>query len=232
MKLLLISDIHGNFEALGAALSLPHDAVICLGDVVDYGPDPSKCIDLLRAENILCVKGNHDNAVANGVDCGCGYTYKHLSVATREYTRSVLTDEQIMFLRSLPFSINDTIDGVNYLFTHGSPRSMYDYITVDMSDEEVISMFISDSAVPVDIMVVGHSHIQLDRVVGGIRIINPGSVGQRRDGLVGASCAILDTVDLSLKFFDLEYDVDAMVKKIRSSMKCSDELVAILKRGY
>ena len=90
MKLLLIADIHANYEALQTVLEIPHDRAICLGDIVDYGPDPEKCIDLLRKKVILTIRGNHDNAVAFKVDCQCGYKYKHLSIATREYTRKVL----------------------------------------------------------------------------------------------------------------------------------------------
>ncbi|WP_052286233.1 metallophosphoesterase family protein [Methanococcoides burtonii] len=64
MELLLISDIHGNIEALDAALSIPHDRTICLGDLVDYGPDPGGCFDRLRDEGISCVMGNHNNALS------------------------------------------------------------------------------------------------------------------------------------------------------------------------
>src|SRR6056297_2277629 len=95
MKILIMSDIHGNKEALDAVLSVPHDEVFCLGDIVDYGPDPVGCIELIQNEKIPVIKGNHDNAVASRVDCGCGYKYKHLSIATREYTWGQLGDLHI-----------------------------------------------------------------------------------------------------------------------------------------
>lgn len=232
MELLLISDIHGNLEALDAALSIPHDRAICLGDVVDYGPDPGGCIDRLRDEGISCVLGNHDNAVARGIDCGCGYTYKHLSVATRKYTLDVLDDGQLEFLRGLPFSIKEDIDGISFLFTHAGPLSMYDYIRPDTSDEAVREMMGEVGSDSVDIMVAGHSHVRLDRVVHSVRIVNPGSVGQRRDGGVGASCAVLDTLGSTVEFFDVDYDVRQAIGKIKERMPCSDELAAILMRGY
>ncbi|NPE29922.1 metallophosphoesterase family protein [Methanococcoides sp. SA1] len=232
MELLLISDIHGNLEALDAALSIPHDRAICLGDVVDYGPDPGRCIDRLRDEGISCVMGNHDNAVARGIDCGCGYTYKHLSVATRKYTLDVLDDGQLEFLRGLPFSLKEDIDGIRFLFTHAGPLSMYDYIRPDTSDESVIEMLGEVDAGSVDMMVAGHSHVRLDRLVAGVRIVNPGSVGQRRDGGVGASCAILDTLGSTVEFFDVDYDVRSVIGKLEERMPCSDELVAILRRRY
>ncbi|MFP4655638.1 MAG: metallophosphoesterase family protein [Methanohalobium sp.] len=73
MKLLIISDIHGNKEALDVVLDTPYDEIICLGDLVDYGPSPHECIELVQQKNIPTIKGNHDNAVASGFDCGCGY---------------------------------------------------------------------------------------------------------------------------------------------------------------
>ncbi|MFA7037064.1 MAG: metallophosphoesterase, partial [Methanosarcina sp.] len=64
MRLLLIADIHGNYEALRTVLDVPYDRAVCLGDIVDYGPDPDRCIDLLQKKNITTIRGNHDNAVA------------------------------------------------------------------------------------------------------------------------------------------------------------------------
>jgi predicted phosphodiesterase len=86
-RILFISDLHANREALDSVLeNVGYDEVFCLGDFVDYGPEPAECIDWARRNGIVTVIGNHDNAVAFKVDCGCGYAYKHLSVATREYT--------------------------------------------------------------------------------------------------------------------------------------------------
>jgi protein phosphatase len=74
MKLLMISDLHGNKEALHAILeNVSYDRVICMGDLVDYGPDPLAIIDWIRSNKIPTIRGNHDNAVALHVDCGCGY---------------------------------------------------------------------------------------------------------------------------------------------------------------
>jgi predicted phosphodiesterase len=73
MRLLIISDIHGNKEALDAVMNVPHDDVTCLGDIVDYGLSPGECIDLVLNQKIPTIMGNHDNAVAFRMDCGCGY---------------------------------------------------------------------------------------------------------------------------------------------------------------
>ncbi|WP_440951556.1 metallophosphoesterase family protein [Methanococcoides sp. FTZ1] len=233
MKLLIISDIHGNRTALDAVLSIPHDEVICLGDLVDYGPDPVECIELIQNENIPVIKGNHDNAVASKVDCGCGYKYKHLSTATREYTWSKLDVHHMEFLRGLPMFIIEEFDGKDgrkrVHFAHGSPRSMYEYIKPDTPEEDVLDMI---KGVDADFIVIGHSHIPFVRHVGGVTIINPGSVGQPRDGDARSSCAVFDTQDNSVELIRCEYDMESVCQRIRKSMSHADELVDILKRGF
>lgn len=231
MKLLIISDIHGNKEALDAVLEVEHDAVICLGDLVDYGPAPAECIDLIRQTGIRTIMGNHDNAVAYKVDCECGQTYKHLSVATREYTWDQLDDSYVEFLKNLPHNMDMTFGDVTVHFAHGSPRSMYEYIKPETSDEDVLEMM-HDADVCADVVVIGHSHIPFVRKVDGVTIINPGSVGQSRDGDTRASCAVFDTKTREVEIIRCEYDIDSVCTQIRESMPHADELVQILERGY
>ena len=149
MKLLLIADIHANYEALQTVLEIPHDRAICLGDIVDYGPDPDKCIDLLRKKEIPTIRGNHDNAVAFKVDCQCGYKYKHLSIATREYTWEILDRDRMEYLQKLPLLIKEEIDGKKLYLTHASPRSMFEYIKPETPDEEIRNM-INEAMEPVE----------------------------------------------------------------------------------
>ncbi|AAM30447.1 putative serine/threonine protein phosphatase [Methanosarcina mazei Go1] len=233
MRLLLIADIHGNYEALRTVLDVPYDRAVCLGDIVDYGPDPDRCIDLLQKKNITTIRGNHDNAVAFKVDCQCGYRYKHLSIATREYTWKILDRAGMKYLQKLPLLIKEEIDGKSFYFTHGSPRSMFEYIKPETSDEEVLRM-IEGAAEPVEaeFLVVGHSHIPMNRKIGNLTIINPGSAGQPRDGDTGASCAVFDTETGEVEFLHLKYDIDAVCAKIEERMPHAEELTGILRRGY
>lgn len=228
MKLLIISDIHGNKEALDAVMAVPHDDVICLGDLVDYGPSPGECIDLLREQDIPTIRGNHDNAVAFGMECGCGYEYKHLSLATREYTTGILNDMQMEFLRNLPINLERTENGIKLYFTHGSPLSFYDYIKPDTL-EETIMEYIKD--VDAKFIFIGHSHLPFTRKVGDVTLINPGSVGQPRDGDVRASCVVFDTDTLQAEIIRVEYDMESVFDKIIKNMFHADELISILKRG-
>jgi len=233
MRLLLIADIHANLEALQTVLEVPHDRAICLGDIVDYGPDPERCIDLLRKKDIPTIRGNHDNAVAFKVDCQCGYKYRHLSVATREYTWEILDRSRIEYLQKLPLLIKEQLDGKRLYLTHASPRSMFEYIKPETPDEEIQKM-IEGAAEPVEaeFLAVGHSHIPMNRKLGNLTIINPGSVGQPRDGDTRACCAVFDTETGEIDFFRLEYDIEAVCAKIEERMPHAEELTAILRRGY
>ncbi|WP_292484842.1 metallophosphoesterase [Methanohalobium sp.] len=205
MKLLIISDIHANKEAFNTVLSIPHDEIICLGDLVDYGPSPHECIELTRQNNIETVKGNHDNAVASGIDCGCGYDYKHLSIATREYTWSQLDKKDINFLKKLPDKTVKNIDGLKLYFSHGSPRSMYEYIKPETPKKQIREMIMDLNA---DFIFVGHSHIPLIENIDKKTIINPGAVGQPRDGNSRASCALFNTISQKVEVIRCEYDVN------------------------
>ncbi|SFM33393.1 metallophosphoesterase family protein [Methanolobus profundi] len=229
MRILLISDIHGNKEALDAVLEVPHDMVICLGDLADYGPSPSECIDLIMQQGIETILGNHDAAVGSGIDCGCGYKYKHLSEATRDYTWKNTTEEQMAFLRQLPFSIEKEADGLKLYFTHGSPRSNYEYIRPETPEEELEEML---SGIDADVVFIGHSHVPFVRTHGDMLIVNPGSTGQPRDEDWHASCAVFDTSSRETELIRLDYDMDSTCRKIEDRMPNADELTAILKRGY
>ncbi|MDW7732085.1 MAG: metallophosphoesterase family protein [Methanolobus sp.] len=229
MRLLLISDIHANKEALDAVLKVPHDEVFCLGDIADYGPSPAECIELVQERAIETVLGNHDAAVGTGIDCGCGYKYKHLSTTTREYTWESLTEDHLAFLRQLPFKLEKVLDGQRLYFTHGSPRSNYEYIRPETPDAEVSGMI---KGVNADFIFTGHSHHPMVRDVNGIKIINPGSVGQPRDGNNLASCAVFDTVSLETEIIRCEYDLESTCCSIREKMPNAEELISILKRGY
>jgi len=233
MELLLISDIHANYEALKTVLQIPHDRTICLGDIVDYGPDPDKCIDLLNMKVIPTTIGNHDHSVAFRVDCKCGNKYRHLSVATREYTCKILGKLRIDYLQKLPRLIKEEIDGTKLYFTHANPRSINEYIKPETPDEEIWSM-INEAIEPVDaeFLIVGHSHIPVNRKLRNLTIINPGSVGQPRDGDPRASCAIFDTETGNTEFIRFDYNTDAVCAKIEQRMPYAQELIDILKRGY
>ncbi len=97
MKLLIISDIHGNWVALQAVLRAERhvDHILCLGDLVDYGPQPVECVKwaMKEAGNAWLLQGNHDRAVATGEDPRCSLPYRHLARVTQEFSTRALIDE-------------------------------------------------------------------------------------------------------------------------------------------
>ena len=104
MRILIASDIHGNWPALEAVLAAEpeHDAVVFCGDVVDYGPQPVECLRWLMQNATNVVRGNHDNALGFGVDCQCMGTFREYSLATRDWHRRLLSDAECGYLRQMP----------------------------------------------------------------------------------------------------------------------------------
>lgn len=197
---------------------------------MDYGPMPVECIDAIKDLKIPTIRGNHDNAVAYRIDCGCGYEYKNLSISSREYTWQHLDQEHIHFLKNLPLNLKENIDGHRLYFTHGSPVSMYNYIKPDTPVNEIEKMI---EGIDSDFLFIGHSHIPFVRKVKNTTIINPGSVGQPRDGDIRASCAVFDTVSCETEIIRLQYDIKGIYRLIRDkNMPDQDQLIDILKRGY
>ena len=182
MKMLIISDIHGNFAALQSIAEAADDVerVLFLGDVVDYGPQPRECIEWLRENSWLNLRGNHDNAVFEHVDCKCGQAFHKYSVATREYTKKILQDTDFEFISPIKPSGRFELDGKKVFIAHGAPSDpLFKYVKPSMRDGELANEV---QGIEADIVLLGHTHLQMDRTVTGIRVVNPGSAGQSRDG--------------------------------------------------
>ncbi len=221
MKTLLISDIHGNYEALKKVISLENwDKIYCMGDIVDYGPSNQECVDLIRKKADLIVRGNHDNAVAFGVDCGCGYEIKDLSQEVRKVTVENLTQESKKYLINLP--ITDKIN--DHLLVHASQNDLFKYLKPDTNKEE----FEEFKDVEQDLIFLGHTHLQMDREIYGKRFINPGSLGQPRDGDTRAAYAVLE--DGEITFHRMEYDIESVIEEIKAK-NLPDRVIRILRKG-
>jgi hypothetical protein len=103
MRILIIPDVHANIEAL-ETLNERYNHLICLGDLVDYGPSRREALQFLQERASYGVRGNHDTAVGFRVDCQCVPPYRELSIATRDYMWEVLGEDDLAFLRSRPVS--------------------------------------------------------------------------------------------------------------------------------
>lgn len=236
MRVLLLSDVHGNYDALSAVFErFPRfDEVWVLGDLVDYGPEPHLVVDAVRSlDPDVVVMGNHDAAVAFGVDCRCGEEMRDVSVYTRNaVSLRLLGNDQVRWLRGLRASVDVTLGGRKGLLVHGSPRNpLYEYMHPSLGPQALAEMVRPRSW---NLVLVGHTHVPMDVVVEGVRVLNPGSVGQPRDGDPRASFAILDTETLRFEVHRVEYDVGRVVSKLRSlglEERCLEKLALVLSRG-
>jgi len=213
LKTLVISDIHGNIDAL-RAIDEPCDSVVCLGDIVDYGPEPAACIEWLMNLGVPLtrVRGNHDNAVAFRLDCGCGQAFKHLSTLTREYMWQVLDQDRLDWIGAPGTSVELELDGTRIYATHAAPsENLFKYLVPETGDDELSDELELAGA---GIVLTGHTHKPFTRELEAGLMVNVGSVGQPRDGIPSASYAVIENGQVELKRAD--YDVAAAVARLNA----------------
>ncbi len=228
MRALVISDIHGNAAALRAVLGVPHDLVLCLGDLVGYGPRPAACVDTIRQQATLCVQGNHDRAFGARVPPGASARFQELAMATTPIADAQLSDDDRRYLRELPRWGFIRLHGRQFMAVHATPRDpLYEYLGPDPDAwiERARSM-------STDILLVGHTHLQFRIDAGDRVIVNPGSVGQPKDGDPRAAFAVIDDGEVTLH--RIAYDVEETIEALMASPVPSDaatSLTALLRTG-
>jgi putative phosphoesterase len=225
MKLLLLSDIHGNWPALEAVLAAEpdFDAVAFCGDVVDYGPFPVECIRWLAGNGDYLVRGNHDNALAFDQDCRCMGSFREASVATRAWHRELVAGLEREFLRRLPTLTWFEWQGRHFRMAHATPQGdLFEYLPQDQWGDRVRGL---DG----DFVLLGHTHIQGIGTFGKTTVVNPGSVGLARDRAGDACYAVHDGEQVRLK--RIPYDLGRTVAALRTtplSLTVIDQLVSVL----
>ncbi|ELZ16277.1 phosphodiesterase, MJ0936 family protein [Natrinema thermotolerans DSM 11552] len=201
MKAGLISDVHSNRVALETVLAdMPAvDVLCCAGDVVGYNPWPGDCVDELRARDVPTVMGNHDAAVAGDTP----FRFNGMAKAGVDHAKATLSDDQLEWLADLPAE-RLACDG-RVKLVHGHPDDP-DRYTRYTYPEEFTERMLGDE----DVLVLGHTHVQgVERFGEGI-VVNPGSVGQPRDGDPRAGYAVVDLDALTVETHRVEYDIDAV----------------------
>jgi putative phosphoesterase len=187
-KILVVADIHANPIALGAVLkdSGPFDLLLNAGDIVDYNPWPRESLAKIRELGALSVLGNHDRDSALNAPVG----YNPYAVISCHWTHGRLSPSDRSFLLNLPRQLRLEVDGVKISMFHGSPRNPVDEYITPECPREVLRGFLRSTGAQV--LILGHTHIPfLDEPISGSFVINPGSVGQPRDGDPRASYALL-----------------------------------------
>jgi putative phosphoesterase len=210
MRILLVADIHANWAAL-QALEEPHDICLCLGDLIDYGLEPAPCLDWVRRRAHYVVRGNHDHGVAQDVQVTGRHGFKYLSGVTRVLTRQRLAADDLRFLASMPLTQALTLEDTRFLLVHATPRDPLDEYA--RPDPEFWGRRLEN--VEADVICVGHTHQAYVLEVGDKLVINPGSVGQPRDGDPRAAYAVIDDNRVELK--RVEYAIEATVRTVQES---------------
>jgi diadenosine tetraphosphatase ApaH/serine/threonine PP2A family protein phosphatase len=228
MRYIVVSDIHCNAPALEAVLqdALPFDAVLCLGDIVGYGPNPNLCVERVQDYELVSLAGNHDWGAVGKADLR---VFNRDAKQALTWTNEELTKANRQFLRELPVktSLNDKI-----LLAHGSPRDpVWEYLVDITSASQIFDKY------GFDLLLVGHSHLPLTfewdaeedrarplparvdvpvRLEGRRLIINPGSVGQPRDGNPKASYGLLDLEAQTWTFRRTAYPIEITQERMRA----------------
>jgi len=228
VRVLLISDIHSNAEALEACLAAApqYDLVINLGDVVGYGANPNEVIARARSLGKYFVRGNHDKAAAGLMELK---EFNPIAALAAIWTAEHLTPENLEWLRSLPQGPIEVPEIPDAQFVHGSPLDEDEYVVTARAALEPLMV----SIVPITFF--GHSHVQgafssnpreggapvrpIYKSIGKIEnsewllergthyLINPGSIGQPRDGDWRAAFAVFDTDEYLITFYRVPYDL-------------------------
>ena len=211
MRVLVISDVHGNAPALEAVLAEPHDVLVCLGDVVGYGPEPGTCLRRVGDTAELLLRGNHDHALATGAPPGCRANFRWLADSTAALGLAQVSATARAALGAFPTHACQVLAGVNCFFVHVTPRDpLYRYLSADPAAwaDEVEQL-------AADIVFVGHTHLQFQLAVAGRTLVNPGSVGQPKDGDPRAAYALLE--DGTIRLRRVAYPVECTVAALERS---------------
>lgn len=227
MKILIISDLHGNSEAI-SVLPQEYDQLWVLGDLVNYGPTPREVIDFVRRHATFVVRGNHDHAIGFDTDPRCSEPFKAMAEEMGRVTQRALGEEDKEYLRMLPLSISSEMHGSRFYLCHAAPTDpLFAYRPPESSDWER-----EVHAVPPGHLLVGHTHLQFRRDIYGRTILNPGSVGQPKSGAPNACFATWE--DDSIQFHSLPYPYQQTIEKIRRlqlSTEVKEGLIATLESG-
>ncbi|MEO7039130.1 MAG: metallophosphoesterase family protein [Candidatus Elarobacter sp.] len=227
MRYAVVSDVHSNIEALDTAFAelRDDDALLCLGDIVGYGPNPNECVERIRARATATVLGNHDVAAID--DFGLAYFNPSARAAMR-WTQGVLTAENRSWLDGLGYEFRMP----DFLLVHGAPVNYFEYIL----DKAAAARAFAATDAP--LIFIGHTHIaeiyslgtdgaiehahmqqggELTLVDGVRYLINVGSVGQPRDLNPRASFGFYDSIARTVTIRRVEYPIATVQEKIASA---------------
>lgn len=209
MRLAVLSDVHASLPALQAVLAdvdrVAPDATWVAGDLVGYNPWPNEVLDLLRARRVRAIRGNHDRAALGGDAFG----FNELAAAAVRWTRIHLTPASVGYLKGLEDRTRGTMDDGIVAMYHGSPRDDDEYVLPWAVDEGLVRL----AGAP--FVILGHTHLPMLQAFRSGLVVNPGSVGQPRDGDPRAAWGVLDLARRTFAVRRVPYDIDTVATEIR-----------------
>lgn len=213
LRIAVISDVHANLPALHAFFERIKqekvEGIYCAGDIVGYNPYPAEVIDIFIRKKIQTVAGNHDVAVCNNDFRDLNW----MAAIAGRWTREQLTQEHLDYLSSLPETLRFECLGRRICVCHGSPYDRNEYVYPEIVTKDMLK----DAGA--DILILGHSHVQFLSSYEESAILNPGSIGQPRDGKWQPGYAILEIEETHSSIFlkRFEYCVEEVMEKIKET---------------
>jgi putative phosphoesterase len=207
----IISDVHSNIHALKKVLQdidrKGADVIICAGDLVGYGPFPNEVISELQGRGAICIAGNHDRACMN-LDT---FNMNPLAASAIFWTAKHISEGSMSFLRKLRPQTTLNLGGTAAAMFHGSPRRDDEYVFEEDANLELLQL------AKAQIVISGHTHVPyVKRLPEGV-LVNPGSVGQPRDGDSRASYLLYEEHEEEFELRRIDYPKEAAAKAVVSA---------------
>ena len=230
MKIAVISDIHANVHALINVLTdidnEKVDAILCLGDLVGYGPHPNEVISMIRKRHILCIKGNYDSSVVDNE-----YSYIR-ETSINNFSLSWIVDElregNRLFLENLSSTFSLSIADKKLLFVHGSPNKINEYLMEDGDNTAEVM-----KSIDADVLICAHTHLPTIKEFNKKLFVNSGSVGKPKIGHPNSTYCILNINKkdgIKVKIKEIPYEYKLIVKDM-TLLNFPKELIQSFEKG-
>jgi putative phosphoesterase len=207
MRILIFSDLHAHWEALlwmQRAETKP-DAILFLGDIVGFGPDPAACIQWVRANATVAVQGNHDYGLANNTCGGTPIEVHDLALATQSHAWKVVHANDIGYLRGLSQQQTVTLGGTTFHLVHGTPADpMYGAANLLFASQSALREMVA--GVEADVILMGNTHLPAIRQLDKMVLVNPGSLGQPRYGVPDPTYAVWEGGQVTIRHLHISHE--------------------------